>query len=114
MQKKTDTVVSKYQTMAFDLLYCNGESVVTKPLLARQALLSTGLSKPSDALCLIKSAVLDRTDTEFSKKVMTLYNRAKEINCEGLMLKATHPTNSFYDTTGSRRQWIKVVSAATS
>lgn len=105
--KKDSCTKKLLKVIVFDILWHNGE-ITQIPILQRKEILNKTIPQDTNILEKIQFELVDFNNEKAEEKIMELYNDAKNKNCEGLMIKTANEKLSFYDTSGSRRQWIKV------
>ena len=88
---------------AFDLLYYNGESFLTKPLSERRRVLSENFVQTPGQFGLAKSMVT--ADTE---EIQQFLDKSISDSCEGLMIKAMDGPESKYEPSKRSLNWLKL------
>ena len=104
--------------MIFDIMMHNDISLLQAPIIQRKELLKEIFEENylNNFFGLVKYKILNLEDQgiaifiillEFENKLIDIFHNSKINSCEGIFLKATEP--SYYDITGGRNQWIKVI-----
>jgi len=97
-----DAVKVQVIVCAFDLLYLNGESLLTTPLAKRRELLREAFVEVPDAFSFAVGR--DLTDPE---EILGFLHEAVASSCEGLMVK-TLDENATYEPSKRSLNWLKV------
>ena len=109
LAKKDSKEKKSLKAVVFDIIWNDDVDLTSKPILERKKILDSVLSEKSSIITAIEYKELDVNNPEFPKQASELFEQAKKINCEGIMIKVADSKLSTYDTAGSRKQWIKVL-----
>lgn len=100
---KSEDVKVKVCVFAFDLLFLNGEPVVTKSLRERRELLHTAFN-PVEGEFAFATSMNGREIDE----IQTFLEESVKASCEGLMVKMLDGTESGYEPSKRSRNWLKI------
>jgi ATP-dependent DNA ligase len=106
--KKNSSEKDMLKVVAFDILWYNKKKTIDMSLIERKKLLDFVLVDASPVIERIDYTLLKLSDSNYESKLLQLFNKAKNENCEGLIIKTASKENSMYDISGSRRYWTKV------
>ncbi|BFZ54581.1 hypothetical protein PYCC9005_001618 [Savitreella phatthalungensis] len=79
------TVKQQVCLFAFDLMYLDGESLLSKSLAHRRALLRTRFVEVDDRFTFVRS--IDHPDEADQDEIRAFYKEATDAKCEGIMVK---------------------------
>ncbi|QNQ01438.1 DNA ligase 1 [Yarrowia lipolytica] len=88
---------------AFDILYLNGESLLTLPLAERRQKLKEAFTEVPGEFLFAKSM-----DTSNVEEIQTFLDQSIKDSCEGLMVKLLEGKESGYEPSKRSRNWLKV------
>ncbi|KAI9634087.1 putative DNA ligase [Dioszegia hungarica] len=100
---RTEDITVRVHLFAFDLLYLNGESLITKDLRSRRALLYENFKPVEGEFDFAKSS--DGTTTE---EIGAFLEESVKDGCEGLMVKMLTTENSTYEPSRRSMNWLKL------
>lgn len=93
----------RVQLFAFDLLFYNGESYLSKPLRERRQTLREKFVETPGEFSLAKSTV-----TSEIEDIQTFLDKSISDNCEGLMIKSMDGYESKYEPSKRSLNWLKL------
>ncbi|KAK3061913.1 ATP-dependent DNA ligase Cdc17, partial [Teratosphaeriaceae sp. CCFEE 6253] len=99
---KAEDVKVQVCVFAFDLLYLNGEALVTKPFRERRELLNSAF-EPKEG----EFAFAQYGNTKDVEEIQTLLEKSINANCEGLMVKMLDGVASQYEPSRRSQNWLK-------
>jgi ATP-dependent DNA ligase len=88
---------------AFDLLYLNGESLITEELHARRERLYESFQEVQGTFMFVQ-----KRDLEEVEEIQAYLNEAVENQTEGLMVKTLEGPDSCYEIAKRSYNWLKV------
>ncbi|WVQ84501.1 hypothetical protein IAT38_006653 [Cryptococcus sp. DSM 104549] len=100
---KAEDITVRVHLFAFDLLYLNGESLLTKELKHRRELLVEHFQPVESEFAFAKSS--DGTSTE---EIQTFLEESVKDGCEGLMVKMLTTEASTYEPSRRSINWLKL------
>ncbi|RMZ68916.1 dna ligase [Pyrenophora seminiperda CCB06] len=100
---KVEDVKVKVCVFAFDLLYLNGEALVTKSFRERREHLNEAFIPVEGEFALAKFG-----NTSELEEIQTLLEDSVKEGCEGLMVKMLDGPESFYEPSKRSQNWLKV------
>jgi DNA ligase-1 len=100
---KTEDIKVKVCVFAFDLLYLNGEALVSKSLRERRELLHTAFT-PAEGEFAFATFMVGREIDE----IQQFLDESVKASCEGLMVKMLDGEESGYEPSKRSRNWLKV------
>ncbi|KAI2487708.1 DNA ligase [Pyrenophora tritici-repentis] len=100
---KVEDVKVKVCVFAFDLLYLNGEALVTKSFRERREHLNEAFIPVEGEFALAKFG-----NTNELEEIQTLLEDSVKEGCEGLMVKMLDGPESFYEPSKRSQNWLKV------
>ncbi|KAK4685375.1 DNA ligase 1, partial [Tremellales sp. Uapishka_1] len=100
---RTEDITVRVHLFAFDLLYMNGESLITKELHERRALLFKHFQLVEGEFAFAKSS-----DGSTSEEIQTFLEESVKDGCEGLMVKMLTTGNSTYEPSKRSMNWLKL------
>lgn len=100
---KVEDIKVKVCVFAFDLLFLNGEAVVTKSLRDRRELLRNAFTPIEGEFAFATSM-----DGQELDDIQTFLDESMKASCEGLMVKMLDGTESGYEPSKRSRNWLKV------
>lgn len=98
-----DKITVRICLFAFDLLYLNGESVLSKTLNERRELLHQHFTPLEGHFAFAKSLNSDNVED-----IQTFLDQSVKDSCEGLMIKVLKGTESGYEPSKRSRNWLKL------
>lgn len=102
---KIEEVKVKVCVFAFDLLYLNGEALVTKSLRERRELLHKAFNPVEGEFAFATSMNGQELD-----EIQVFLDESVKASCEGLMVKMLDGEESGYEPSKRSRNWLKVLS----
>ncbi|WVF72992.1 hypothetical protein IAT40_007810 [Kwoniella sp. CBS 6097] len=100
---KAEDITVRVHLFAFDLLYLNGESLLTKELKDRRALLVEHFQPVESEFAFAKSS--DGTTTD---EIASFLEESVKDGCEGLMVKMLTTPASTYEPSRRSMNWLKL------
>ncbi|KZM21698.1 ATP binding [Ascochyta rabiei] len=100
---KVEDVKVKVCVFAFDILYLNGEALVTKSFRKRREALNSAFVPVEGEFALAKFGDTNDLDT-----IQTLLEDSVKEGCEGLMVKMLDGPESYYEPSKRSQNWLKV------
>ncbi|KAF2632333.1 ATP-dependent DNA ligase [Macroventuria anomochaeta] len=100
---KVEDVKVKVCVFAFDILYLNGEALVTKSFRERREALNSAFIPVEGEFALAKFGNTNDLDT-----IQTLLEDSVKEGCEGLMVKMLDGPESYYEPSKRSQNWLKV------
>ena len=100
---KAEDVKVKVCVFAFDLLFHNGEPVVTRTLRERRELLHASFTEVEGEFRFAQAG-----DTQDIEQIQHLLDESVKASCEGLMVKMLDTAESGYEPSKRSRNWLKV------
>nr|ODN91782.1 DNA ligase 1 [Cryptococcus depauperatus CBS 7841] len=100
---KTEDITVRVHLFAFDLLYLNDESLLTKPLCERRELMYEHFQAVDSEFAFAKSS--DGTSTE---EIQAFLEESVKDGCEGLMVKMLNTESSTYEPSRRSMNWLKL------
>ncbi|KAF1946112.1 ATP-dependent DNA ligase [Clathrospora elynae] len=100
---KVEDVKIKVCVFAFDLLYLNGEALVTKSFRERREHLNDAFIPVEGEFALAKYG-----NTNELEEIQVLLEDSVKASCEGLMVKMLDGPESFYEPSKRSQNWLKV------
>ncbi|KAF2842124.1 ATP-dependent DNA ligase [Patellaria atrata CBS 101060] len=100
---KAEDIKVKVCVFAFDLLYLNGEALVTKTLRERRELLRNSFIPVEGEFTFASYG-----DTNELDQIQILLDESVKASCEGLMVKMLDGTESHYEPSRRSQNWLKV------
>ncbi|KAG9186935.1 DNA ligase 1 [Alternaria panax] len=100
---KVEDVKVKVCVFAFDILYLNGEALVTKSFRERREHLNEAFIPVEGEFALAKFG-----NTNELEEIQTLLEDSVKEGCEGLMVKMLDGPESFYEPSKRSQNWLKV------
>jgi DNA ligase 1 len=88
---------------SFDLLYFNGESLLTESLSKRRQVMMESFDEVEGVFMFAKGH-----DSREPEEIMDLLNESIKAGCEGLMVKALDGPNGTYEPANRSQNWLKV------
>ncbi|EGW31342.1 uncharacterized protein SPAPADRAFT_56206 [Spathaspora passalidarum NRRL Y-27907] len=88
---------------AFDLIYYNGESLITKSLAERREVLYNNFTTIEG-----KFQFATKKDSSNLDELQLFLDQSVKDSCEGLMVKMLNGTESFYEPSKRSRNWLKL------
>lgn len=98
-----DEITVRVCIFAFDILYLNGESLLTMPLSDRREKLKEAFTEVPGEFLFAKSM-----DTSNVEEIQTFLDQSIKDSCEGLMVKLLEGKESGYEPSKRSRNWLKV------
>lgn len=98
-----DEITVRVCIFAFDILYLNGESLLTMPLTERREKLREAFTEIPGEFLFAKSM-----DTSNVEEIQTFLDQSIKDSCEGLMVKLLDGKESGYEPSKRSRNWLKV------
>lgn len=98
-----DKITVRICLFAFDLLYLNGEALLSKTLEERRALLEKHFTPIEGHFTFAKS--LNSSNVE---DIQTFLDQSVKDSCEGLMIKVLKGSESGYEPSKRSRNWLKL------
>ena len=102
---KVEDVKVKVCVFAFDILYLNGEALVTKTLRERRELLHKSFTPVEGEFAFATSMNGQELD-----EIQVFLDESVKASCEGLMVKMLDGEESGYEPSKRSRNWLKVLS----
>jgi DNA ligase-1 len=105
LRKKSDGNIDpdkNYFYVAFDILLLNNKNLYSDDMLKRKDILQKVFNQTFDKIVVEKSHLIN-LDDEVKPKLEKSYNKARKLNCEGLVIKQTNLNYEF-----GKRKWYKV------
>lgn len=100
---KIEDVKIKVCVFAFDMLFLNGEALVSKSLRERRAHLHEALMPVEGEFAFATSM-----DGQEIDEIQTFLDESMKASCEGLMVKMLDGTESGYEPSKRSRNWLKI------
>ncbi|KAG9206027.1 hypothetical protein G6514_006305 [Epicoccum nigrum] len=100
---KAEDITVKVCVFAFDILYLNGEPLVTKSFRERREALNDAFIPVEGEFALAKYGNTNDLDT-----IQTLLEDSVKEGCEGLMVKMLDGPESYYEPSKRSQNWLKV------
>ncbi|WVQ66972.1 uncharacterized protein L199_005164 [Kwoniella botswanensis] len=100
---KAEDITVRVHLFAFDLLYLNGESLLTKELKERRALLQEHFQPVESEFAFAKSS-----DSQSTEEIAAFLEESVKDGCEGLMVKMLTTANSTYEPSRRSMNWLKL------
>ncbi|KAF1364971.1 ATP-dependent DNA ligase [Lizonia empirigonia] len=100
---KVEDVKIKVCVFAFDILYLNGEALVTESFRERRKALNDAFIPVEGEFALAKFGNTNDLDT-----IQTLLEDSVKEGCEGLMVKMLDGPESYYEPSKRSQNWLKV------
>ena len=100
---RTEDITVRVHLFAFDLLYLNGESLLTKELHQRRALLRDNFKLVEGEFGFAKSS-----DGSTTEEIQAFLEESVKDGCEGLMVKMLSTDASTYEPSRRSMNWLKV------
>ncbi|KAH6615362.1 DNA ligase 1 [Boeremia exigua] len=100
---KVEDVTVKVCVFAFDILYLNGEALVTKSFRERREALNSAFIPVEGEFALAKFGNTNELDA-----IQTLLEDSVKEGCEGLMVKMLDGPESYYEPSKRSQNWLKV------
>nr|XP_019044125.1 DNA ligase 1 [Kwoniella bestiolae CBS 10118]OCF23055.1 DNA ligase 1 [Kwoniella bestiolae CBS 10118] len=100
---KAEDITVRVHLFAFDLLYLNGESLLTKELKERRALLQEHFQPVESEFAFAKSS-----DSRATEEIAAFLEESVKDGCEGLMVKMLTTGNSTYEPSRRSMNWLKL------
>ncbi|KNG48680.1 dna ligase 1 [Stemphylium lycopersici] len=100
---KVEDVKVKVCVFAFDILYLNGEALVTKSFRERREHLNEAFVPVEGEFALAKFG-----NTNELEEIQTLLEDSVKEGCEGLMVKMLDGPESYYEPSKRSQNWLKV------
>ncbi|KAJ8110925.1 hypothetical protein OPT61_g6362 [Boeremia exigua] len=100
---KVEDVKVKVCVFAFDILYLNGEALVTKSFRERREALNSAFTPVEGEFAFAKYGDTNDLDT-----IQTLLEDSVKEGCEGLMVKMLDGPESYYEPSKRSQNWLKV------
>lgn len=100
---KVEDVKVKVCVFAFDLLFLNGEAVVSKSLRERRALLHEAFTPVEGEFAFATSMNGQEID-----EIQQFLDESMKASCEGLMVKMLDGSESGYEPSKRSRNWLKI------
>ncbi|WWC91701.1 uncharacterized protein L201_006647 [Kwoniella dendrophila CBS 6074] len=100
---RAEDITVRVHLFAFDLLYLNGESLLTKELKERRALLQEHFQPVESEFAFAKSS-----DGHSTEEIAAFLEESVKDGCEGLMVKMLTTTNSTYEPSRRSMNWLKL------
>ncbi|KAJ4314830.1 ATP-dependent DNA ligase Cdc17 [Neodidymelliopsis sp. IMI 364377] len=100
---KVEDVKVKVCVFAFDILYLNGEALVTKSFRERRKALNSAFVPVEGEFALAKFG-----NTNELEEIQTLLEDSVKEGCEGLMVKMLDGPESYYEPSKRSQNWLKV------
>lgn len=93
----------KVHLFAFDILYLNGEPLLTRPLAERRKLIEDNFNLLADQFSPAVSM-----NSESIEEIQQFLDQSVKDSCEGLMIKMLDGTESGYEPSKRSRNWLKL------
>ncbi|WWC94896.1 hypothetical protein V866_001747 [Kwoniella sp. B9012] len=100
---KAEDITVRVHLFAFDLLYLNGESLLTKELKERRVLLQEHFQPVESEFAFAKSS-----DSQSTEEIAAFLEESVKDGCEGLMVKMLTTANSTYEPSRRSMNWLKL------
>ncbi|ORY33451.1 ATP-dependent DNA ligase [Naematelia encephala] len=100
---RTEDITVRVHLFAFDLLYLNGESLLTKELKERREILTTNFKPVESEFDFAKSS-----DGSTSEEIQAFLEESVKDGCEGLMVKMLTTADSTYEPSRRSMNWLKL------
>ncbi|WRT70209.1 uncharacterized protein IL334_007204 [Kwoniella shivajii] len=100
---RAEDITVRVHLFAFDLLYLNGESLLTKTLKERRELLQEHFQPVESEFAFAKSS--DGTSTD---EIAAFLEESVKDGCEGLMVKMLASASSTYEPSRRSMNWLKL------
>ncbi|WWC72029.1 uncharacterized protein I206_105988 [Kwoniella pini CBS 10737] len=100
---KTEDITVRVHLFAFDLLYLNGESLLTKEFKERRAMLQEHFQPVESEFAFAKSS-----DSKSTEEIGAFLEESVKDGCEGLMVKMLASSNSTYEPSRRSMNWLKL------
>lgn len=98
-----DKITVRICLFAFDLLYLNGESLISKSLKERKELLELHFTPLTGHFAFAKSINSNNVED-----IQTFLDQSMKDSCEGLMIKVLNGSESGYEPSKRSRNWLKL------
>lgn len=100
---KTEDIKVKVCVFAFDILFLNGEALVTKPFRERRDMMYDAFEEVEGEFAFAKYG-----NTHEIEEIQTLLEDSVKASCEGLMVKMLDGVESHYEPSRRSQNWLKV------
>lgn len=100
---KAQDIKVKVKLFAFDLLFLNGESLLSLPLSERRALLQSHFQPVDDEFDFARSE-----DCSSVEQISVFLDKSVKEGCEGLMVKMLSGVDSTYEPSRRSMNWLKL------
>lgn len=107
LRKKVSDPDKDYFIILFDLLFLNNNDLTKENIEIRKLNLVRFFSRISDKFLVETGTKINIHSNKAVEKIQELFNKARSVNCEGLVLKETGDKSKY---NYGKRQWFKVKS----